>query len=76
MRRLRTTLLIPAIAALSAVVAMPHSAPAATAASSHAVAFCIINPINETGCLPVPCPSKLPFPCPQAASAPATAVKL
>jgi hypothetical protein len=67
MRRLRTALLVPALLAVGAVAAMPHSAPVAAAPSRPAVAFCIINPITDSGCLPVPCPSKLPFPCPEAA---------
>ena len=67
MRRLRTVLLMPAMVAVGAIVALPHSAPVAAAGSGPAVAFCIINPITDSGCLPVPCPSKLPFPCPEAA---------
>jgi hypothetical protein len=76
MRRFRTALLIPALAAVGGVVAMPHSAPVAAAASSHAVAWCVEDPVSGAGCLPVPCPSKLPFPCPQVALAPAMALEL
>jgi hypothetical protein len=74
MRRFRSALLIPALAAVGAVVALPHSAPVAAGASSHAVAWCVEDPVGS-GCLPVPCPSKLPFPCPQVALAPAAATE-
>jgi hypothetical protein len=68
MRRFRTVLFIPAVVAVGAFAAMPHSAPVAAAGSGPAMAFCVINPVTDSGCLPVPCPSKLPFPCPEAAA--------
>ena len=68
MRQIRTALFVPAIVAAGVFAAIPHTAPLATTGSGHALAFCIINPVTESGCLPVPCPSKLPFPCPEAAA--------
>jgi hypothetical protein len=74
MRRFRIALLIPALAAVGGVVGATHSAPVAAAASSHAVAWCIIDPITERGCLPVPCPK--PLICFESAAAPAVAAKI
>ncbi|HXA29066.1 MAG TPA: hypothetical protein VN193_10020 [Candidatus Angelobacter sp.] len=69
MRRFRAALLIPAMALAGGVAAGFHSAPVASTGAGHVLAFCVINPVTDSGCLPVPCPSKLPFPCPQVAVA-------
>ena len=75
--RLRAALLMPAIAAFGLGTAPLVTAAISVAPASSAVGSCIVNPFNDGGCLPVPCPQKpVPFTCIESTGTTAVAAKV